>query len=103
MVFIETTIFTKLLGKYLTDDEYRGLQKFLLRYPNAGKIIRGTGGVRKIRWALPGMGKRGGVRVIYYWQVRDDEIWLLTIYGKSERETIPSRILKQIADEIKNV
>jgi mRNA-degrading endonuclease RelE of RelBE toxin-antitoxin system len=103
MVFIETSTFTKLIGKYLSDDEYLGLQKFLLKQPDAGTIIRGTGGVRKLRWAISGKGKRGGVRVIYYWQVRDDEIWLLTVYGKSERETIAAHILRKIAEEIDNV
>lgn len=102
MVFIETSTFTKLIGKYLSDGEYLGLQKFLLKYPDAGKVIRGSGGVRKVRWRLPGKGKSGGLRVIYYWQVSEDEIWLLTVYGKSERETIPAHILKKIAEEIQN-
>ena len=63
----------------------------------------GSGGVRKLRWAMSGTGKRGGVRVIYYFKKQDDEIWLLTIYSKSEIENIPANILKQIAEEIKNV
>ena len=103
MIFIETSTFTKLIGSYLTDDEYLGLQKFLLEHPNAGNIVRGSGGVRKIRWTMTGRGKSGGIRVIYYWKKRDDEIWLLTVYGKSEKETIPGHILKKIAEEIKNV
>ncbi|NKQ35730.1 MAG: transcriptional regulator [Chloroflexi bacterium] len=103
MAFIETSVFTKFITKYLSDDEYFGLQSFLLKYPDAGKIIRGTGGVRKLRWAAPGKGKRGGLRVIYYWQVSQDEIWMLTVYGKSDRESIPAHILKKIAEEIKNV
>jgi len=103
MIFIETSTFTKLIGTYLSDDEYLGLQGFLLKYPDAGAIIRGTGGVRKLRWGISGKGKRGGIRVIYYWKRREDEIWLLTVYGKSERETMPSHILRQIAEEIKNV
>jgi hypothetical protein len=102
MIFIETSTFTKLIDSYLTDDEYLGLQKFLLEHPNAGKIVRGSGGVRKIRWAMAGKGKSGGIRVIYYWKQRDDEIWLLTVYGKSEKETIPGHIFKKIAEEIKN-
>jgi len=101
MVFIETSNFTKHIGSYLSDDEYLGLQKFLLIHPDAGPIIRGTGGVRKLRWAIQGGGKSGGVRIIYYWQVAENEIWLLTIYGKSERDTIPAHILKKIAEEIK--
>ncbi|WP_420642623.1 transcriptional regulator [Candidatus Leptofilum sp.] len=102
MVFIETSTFTKLISKYLSDDEFLGLQKFLLHHPDAGAIIKGTGGVRKLRWAIRGKGKSGGIRVIYYWQVSESEIWLLTVYGKSERDTIPAHVLKAIAEEIKN-
>lgn len=103
MLFIETSTFTKLIETYLTADEYLGLQGFLLKSPDAGPIVRGSGGVRKLRWAISGKGKSGGIRIIYYWKQRDDEIWLLTVYGKNERETIPGHILKQIVEEIKNV
>ncbi len=103
MVFIETSTFTKLIVSYLTDDEYLGLQRFLLERPDAGRIVRGSGGVRKLRWALPGTGKSGGIRVIYYWKRREDEIWMLTVYSKRERESIPSHILRKIAEEIKDV
>lgn len=100
MIFIETSAFTKRVTGYLTDDEYLGLQMFLLERPDAGQIVRGTGGVRKLRWAMTGRGKSGGLRVIYYWRVSNDEIWLLTMYSKNERENISSHILKQIAKEI---
>jgi mRNA-degrading endonuclease RelE of RelBE toxin-antitoxin system len=103
MEFIETTIFTKLIYTYLTDDEYVGLQGFMLKYPEAGKIVPGSGGVRKLRWSIAGKGKRGGVRVIYYFKKHENEIWMLTIYGKSEMENIPAHILRQIAEEVKNV
>ena len=103
MEFIETSIFTKLIYTYLTDDEYVGLQGFMLKYPEAGKIVPGSGGVRKLRWAIAGKGKRGGVRVIYYFKKQENEIWMLTIYGKSEVENIPAHILRQIAEEVKNV
>jgi len=103
MVFIETSVFTRLIANYLTNDEYAGLQSFLLQWPDAGVIIRGTGGVRKIRWRISGKGKSGGIRIIYYWHVSQDEIWLLTVYGKSERATILAHVLKQIIDEMKNV
>ena len=102
MVFIETSTFTRLINKYLNDDEYSGLQTYLLMRPDAGAIIRGSGGVRKMRWAGSGRGKRGGIRVIYYWKVSDDEIWMLTVYGKNERETVAAHVLKQIAQEIRH-
>ena len=101
--FIEATAFTKYVYTYLTDDEYLGLQSFLLRYPESGKIVPGSGGVRKLRWAVAGRGKRGGVRIIYYFKKQDDEIWLLTIYSKRKTDNIPAHVLRQIAEEIKNV
>ncbi len=102
MEFIETSTFTKLIYTYLSDDEYLGLQVFLLKYPETGKIVPGSGGVRKLRWAMAGKGKRGGVRVIYYFKKRESEIWMLTIYGKSEVENIPAHILRKIAEELKD-
>jgi hypothetical protein len=103
MEFIEASAFTRLVYEYLTEDEYAGLQNFLLRYPEFGQIVPGSGGVRKIRWAMAGSGKRGGVRVIYYFKRQEDEIWLLTIYAKHEVENIPAHVLRQIAKEIENV
>ena len=103
MEFIETSLFTRLIYDYLNEDEYRDLQVYLLYYPEKGNLVPGSGGVRKLRWAQKGKGKRGGIRVIYYWQVNENEIWLLTVYGKNERTNIPAHILKQIAEEIKNV
>ena len=103
MEFIEATAFTKYVYDYLSDDEYLGLQSFLLQYPESGKVVPGSGGVRKVRWAMAGKGKSSRVRVIYYFKRKDDEIWLLTIYSKNEVENIPSHILYQIAKEIENV
>ena len=102
MIFIETSKFTKLLSDYLSDDEYRMLQWHLQEKPDSGDIVRGSGGVRKVRWAPEGKGKSGGVRVIYYWKKSDFEIWMLTIYSKSEQATIPGHILKKIAEAIEN-
>ena len=93
---------SKHIYSYLTDDEYLGLQSYLLKYPEAGKVVPRSGGVRKLRWAMAGKGKSGGVRVIYYFKKQDDEIWLLTIYSKSEIENIPAHVLRQIAKEIEN-
>jgi mRNA-degrading endonuclease RelE of RelBE toxin-antitoxin system len=103
MEFIEATAFTKYLYDYLSEDEYLGLQSFLLQYPESGKVVPSSGGVRKIRWAMSGRGKSGGVRVIYYFRKQDDEIWLLTIYSKNEVANISSHVLRQIAKEIENV
>ncbi|MEW6716934.1 MAG: hypothetical protein AB1345_05475 [Chloroflexota bacterium] len=66
MEFIEASAFTKHIYEYLSDDEFLGLQNFLLQYPEAGKIVPGSDGVRKVRWKISGKGKSGGVRVIYY-------------------------------------
>lgn len=100
MEFIEASAFTKYVYTYLSEDEYVGLQSFLLQYPEAGQVVPGSGGVRKLRWGMAGKGKQGGVRIIYYFKRQDDEIWLLTIYSKSERANIPDHLLRQIAREI---
>ena len=102
MIFIETSLFTKSLPRYLSDDEYHALQLYLMENPDIGNIVRGSGGVRKVRWSLQGRGKRGGIRIIYFWKTRADEIWMLTLYAKNEKDSIPSHILKQIAQEIEN-
>jgi mRNA-degrading endonuclease RelE of RelBE toxin-antitoxin system len=102
MVFIETSIFTKYIQEYLDDDEYAALQCFLNERPEAGNIVPASGGVRKLRWAVKGRGKRGGIRVIYYWKKSEHEIWLLTAYAKNEKENIPSHVLRKIAEEIGN-
>ena len=100
MLFIEAPKFTELVQSHLNDEEYAALQWLLLERPDAGEIVPGSGGVRKIRWGLRGKGKRGGIRVIYYWKTADDEIWLLTLYAKNVQENIPVHVLKQIAQEI---
>jgi len=86
MEFIEAPAFTRYLSGYLEDDEYRALQKHLGLAPDAGDLIPGIGGFRKIRWAdkRRGKGRRGGLRVIYYHFAADHQIWLMTLYGKNE-------------------
>ena len=88
MLFIETSTFTKQLSRHLDDDSYVALQAFLSVHPDTGDVIRGTGGVRKIRWAIPERGKRGGSRVIYYWRAKEDHIYLLTLYAKGVKDDL---------------
>lgn len=100
--FIETRLFTRLVGEYLSDDEYLEVQAALAQDPEAGAIIPGSGGIRKLRWSLPGRGKRGGLRVIYYLRSRQGVIWMLTLYSKNVAENIPAHILRRIRQEIED-
>ena len=98
--FIETKLFSRLVVGYLTDEEYSNLQNVLIENPEAGELIPGSGGVRKLRWGLAGRGKRGGLRIIYYAQTRQGRIWMLTVYAKNVTENISANVLRQIKEEI---
>ena len=100
--FIETRLFSRLVQDYFTDAEYGKLQGELIRNPEAGRVIRGSGGVRKIRWAAAGSGKRGGYRVIYFVRRSDSIIWMLTMYPKGKIDSIPGHVLKQIRKELED-
>jgi mRNA-degrading endonuclease RelE of RelBE toxin-antitoxin system len=100
MIFIDSTIFSRWIYEYLDEEEYAALEWALTLRPDAGAVVPGTGGVRKLRWSAAGRGKRGGVRVIYYWKRREGEIWLLTIYGKADEENIPNHLLKALREEL---
>lgn len=103
MVFIESLVFSRLVPRYLTEDEYSDLQRLLAFRPDAGDVIRGSGGARKIRWAPVGRGKSGGVRVIYYWITAEDQILLLTVFAKNERGNLTAGELKLISRKIKEL
>ena len=82
-------------------ESYRLLQLRLVADPKAGDLIRGTGGLRKIRWQGSGRGKRGGVRVIYYWAGSDDVVLMLLMYGKNERDDLSAEQAKILAVLVK--
>lgn len=96
MVIIETPIFTRKIRAILSDEEYRLLQIQLINKPDSGKIIRGSGGLRKLRWSAGGHGKRDGIRVIYYWFVLQDTLLFLFAYSKSEQGELTPEQLKQL-------
>lgn len=102
VTFIETRLFTRLVHYYLTDEEYRHLQATLIEQPEAGAVIPGSGGVRKLRWGARGRGKRGGCRVIYFVKRARDVIWMLTLYPKSVAENIPRDVLREIRKEVED-
>ncbi|MGK9453077.1 transcriptional regulator [Acidithiobacillus caldus] len=100
LTLIETPLFSSLWPDYWTEDERGQFCTWLVQQPDRGDVIPGSGGCRKVRWSRAGMGKRGGVRVIYYLKRPDGEIWLLLIYAKSARENVPAPVLRELRKEI---
>lgn len=99
--FIEAPAFERIRGVYLDDDEYADLQQFMMANPEEGDLIPGSGGLRKLRWKRKGMGKRGGMRVIYFVRYRPNEFWLLTLYAKAKEENVPAHILRRLKEAFK--
>ena len=103
MEFIETAKFAACLYEYLDDDSYLDLQISLIEQPDRGDLIKGGGGIRKLRFAAQGRGKSGGARIIYYWVTDAGQIYLLHIYPKSKKENLTDAEvaeLRQLAKEI---
>lgn len=101
VVFLETQAFSARIRSILTDEEYRRLQALLAARPDAGSVMQGSGGLRKIRWAGSGRGKRGGLRVIYFWHQLTARILMLLAYAKNERDDLTEsqkRILRRIIE-----
>ena len=101
LTFIETPVFTEQITSLLDDDEYSEFQAMLLANPEAGRVISGAGGLRKIRWKDPGRqkGKRGGIRIIYYYRIHVGQVLLLTAYDKdhqSDLSTSQKRLFREI-------
>lgn len=101
--FIETPVCPATVDEYLDGEEQSALQWFLVQDPEAGAMVRGSGGLRKLRWRRTGIGKRGGVRVIYYFRARAEQIWLVMIYARSGRETVPAHVLRALKKELIDV
>jgi mRNA-degrading endonuclease RelE of RelBE toxin-antitoxin system len=102
MKFVETPVFTKALRASLSDEEYRSLQMVLLLRPEQGALVRGTGGLRKMRWAGLGHGKRGGYRIIYYYDSATETFFMLYIYPKNAQEDLTptqERLLARLVRE----
>jgi hypothetical protein len=102
MELFETPAFTRFVSDYLSDEEYQTLQRILAQSPEMGDVMPGTGGFRKLRWADPrrGKGRRGGLRIIYYYFPSDDQIWLMTVYGKNEAEDLTAAEKKALRTAI---
>jgi hypothetical protein len=102
MEIIETSIFTRLINDLMDDDSYRMLQIDLLTAPEKGDVIPGSGGLRKIRWRLEGHGKRGGVRVIYYWAVSHRKIVMLYVFPKNVQADLSKEQLRTLRQMIES-
>ena len=100
--FIESSSFEAVRPVYLDDDEYSELQQFMMQNPESGQLVPGSGGVRKVRWKRPGMGKRGGLRVIYFVRFKPNEFWMLSLYSKAKLDDVPGHILKTLLEAFRN-
>ena len=102
-VFVELPAFSRFRADYLNDEGFRALQNDLMGNPEAGDMIEGTGGLRKLRQADPrrGKGKRGGLRVIYFWWEAGRQLWFFTLYDKDEMEDLSAKDRKSLKDMLK--
>ena len=96
----QTSVFQKHAAKIWSDDELDQFVNWIALNPLAGDVIPGSGGIRKVRWAASGRGKRGGARVIYFNVMKQGTIWLLMVYTKARFDNLPLRLLKELKNEI---
>lgn len=101
LLFVETPLFTKQIMALATDEEYRALQEVLVANPAAGDLIPRGGGIRKVRMARPGRGKRGGARVIYYWRQDQGTIFMLVAYAKSLKTNLSAAEISTLRELVK--
>ena len=100
-LIVETPLFTKQIMALATDEEYRALQEVLVANPAAGELIPSGGGIRKVRMARPGTGKRGGARVIYYWRQDKGTIFMLVAYAKSVKTNLSPAEISTLRELVK--
>ncbi|MCW5605282.1 MAG: type II toxin-antitoxin system RelE/ParE family toxin [Burkholderiales bacterium] len=103
MIFVELPPFIAFAAEWWSDEDLRRLQNVLLTQPDAGDLIRGGSGLRKLRWSAQGRGKRGGARVIYYWHVPGDRIYLIYAYTKNEQEDLTPTQIRTLAELMKDI
>jgi hypothetical protein len=97
MRFIETPIFTRVVLELMDDEGLRSLQTTLVQRPELGPVIRGSGGLRKMRWTAEGRGKRGGLRVIYFWDATSETFFMLYVYPKNDQEDLTAQQLRMLS------
>lgn len=102
LTIVETPTFAAEAGRLWTEHERLEFFSWIANEPEAGAVVRGSGGCRKVRWARQGSGKSGGVRIIYFTRLEAGELWMLLVYPKSEESTIPAHLLKAIREELEN-
>jgi hypothetical protein len=102
LTVVESPLFQGLRPDYWSEDERGEFASWLAHSPDAGDVVPGSGGVRKVRWSRKGAGKRGGVRVVYFNRLANGEIWLLLIYAKSATDNVAASVLKQLKQEIED-
>jgi hypothetical protein len=102
LTIYETPTFVTEAARIWSDEERLEFFAWIATESEAGVVIKGSGGCRKVRWSRPGSGKRGGARVIYFTHLAAGELCMLLVYPKSEKDTIPGHILKEIRKEIED-
>jgi hypothetical protein len=102
LTIYETPTFVAEAARIWTTEERLEFFAWIAADPEAGVVVPGSGGCRKVRWSRSGAGKRGGARVIYFTRLQDGELWMLLVYPKSAIDDIPGHILKQVRKEIED-
>jgi hypothetical protein len=105
MEFIEARVFSVYREDYLDDEAFLGLQNALMDEPTSGDVIPHGGGLRKLRFPDPrrNKGKRGGLRVIYFYHAERHSIWLMTVYDKNESDDLDQDTLKALREHIRKI